>query len=333
MRELKNLFSWSVTRHRVFSDCRRQYYFRHYGFWGGWDPRADARVRELYILKQLSNRFTLAGQIVHALVADVLNKHRYGREVPPQEAKTSAVERLRAAFRQSRAGDYRRSPKHAVGLFEHEYAEPVSDAEWQRMRERVETCLENFYSSKIRETILETRIENWLPIDALDSFLFEDTTVYVAPDFALRNNQGNALLIDWKTGRPEHAGDRTQIVCYGLFARRKWGVDPERAVGELHYLLTGDVQIVTLDEAALAEGAEHIRGSILAMKALLDDPGTNLAREEVFPQTEDRETCARCNFRKICWPSWPPADFVPRRRAGEVQGRGADCPPATGVVG
>jgi hypothetical protein len=277
VREFKNTFSWSVTRHRVFSDCRRQYYFRHYGFWGGWDPHADARVRELYILKQLSNRFTLAGQIVHAVVADVLNKHRYGRELPAEEAKASAVERLRSAFRQSRAGDYRRSPKQAVGLFEHEYEEPVSDAEWLRMRERVEICLENFYSSTIRETIL-TRIESWLPIDA-SLFVF-DAPRSTARPFALRNSR--TPLIDWKTGRPEHAGDRIQIVCYGLFAREKWGVDPERAVGELHYLLTRDVQIVTLDEAALAEGTEHIRASILAMKSLLDKPEANRALEEDF---------------------------------------------------
>lgn len=307
MKEFKNRFSWSVTRHRVFSSCRRQYWFRHYGFWGGWDSRADPRVREIYVLKQLANRFTLAGQVVHAVVADVLNKHRYGREVELEEAREGALERLRAAFRQSRSGEYRRSPKEAIGLVEHEYAEPVPDSEWQRMRQRVETCLENFYASSVRETILGTRIENWLPIDTLDSFAFEGTTVYVAPDFALKNTQGNALLIDWKTGRPDGDGDRIQIVCYGLFARDKWGVDPERAVGELHYLLTRDVQIVTLDETALLAGTEHLRSSIREMQALLDDPRANLAREEAFPKTEDLATCARCNFRRLCWPEGVPA--------------------------
>jgi CRISPR/Cas system-associated exonuclease Cas4 (RecB family) len=305
VRELQNLFSWSVSRHRGFAECRRAYYYRHYGSWGGWNPKSPPDIRELYILKNLDNRYTLAGRVVHQTVAQVLNKHRYGIEVLPDEAKASALGELRRGFMESRQGEYRRRPKKAVGLFEHEYREEVADSQWESMRERVYTCLENFYRSEVRETILATGIENWLPIDSLDSFPFEGTTVYVAPDFALRNPQGNALVIDWKTGRPEGDADRMQLVCYGLFAREKWGVEPRRAVGELHYLLTGDVQVVTLDPATLEEGIEHIRGSIAAMKALLDDPEANTATLDRFPLTDDRGTCARCNFRKVCWPRWP----------------------------
>jgi CRISPR/Cas system-associated exonuclease Cas4 (RecB family) len=294
-----------VSRHRGFSECRRAYYFRHYGSWEGWRAEGDPLARELYILKQLGNRYTFAGQVVHEEVADVLNRHRYGRETTLEEAKAAALEKLRRGFSESRSGEYRRHPKHAVGLFEHEYGEELPDEEWQRMRDRVFACLTHFFESDVRRIILETRIENWLPIDALDHFEFEGTTVYVAPDFALKNEQGNALLIDWKTGRPGEENDRMQLVCYGLFAREKWGVDPRRAIGELHYLLTGDVQIVTLDEVALAEGMEHIRGSIHAMKALLTDPAKNRAEMGRFPPTENRATCARCGFRRVCWPSWP----------------------------
>jgi CRISPR/Cas system-associated exonuclease Cas4 (RecB family) len=305
MSDLKNEFSWSASRNRIFSECHRAYYYRHYGSWGGWDPEGDPAAREAYILKNLGNRYTFAGRVVHETVADVLNRHRYGREVGPEEAKRTALDALRKGFQESRSGAYRLRPKRALGLFEHEYAEDVSDEAWQRMRDRVFTCLENFYRSKIREVILETRIENWLPIDTLDSFDFEGTKVYVAPDFALRNDQGNALLIDWKTGRPGEDHDRMQLVCYGLFAREKWGVDPRRSIGELHYLLTGDVEIVTLDEAALAEGTEHMRESIRGMKVLLTDPEKNVADIERFAQTDDRAICARCNFRRLCWPEWP----------------------------
>ncbi len=305
MPELKNEFSWSVSRHRIFSECRRAYWYRHYGSWGGWDPRGDPAAREAYVLKNLGNRYTFAGSVVHEVVADVLNRHRYGREVPLEEAEQAALQRLRAGFLQSRAGEYREQPKRSVGLFEHEYALDLPDEEWQRMRNRVFTCLGHFFHSRVREVILQTRIENWLPIDALDSFTFEGTKVYVAPDFALRNPQGNALLIDWKTGRPGEAHDRMQLVCYGLFARDKWGVDPRRAIGELHYLLTEEVEIVTLDEAALEEGTRHMRASIEAMKALLTDPEGNLAERERFEQTSDTAVCERCNFRRLCWPDWP----------------------------
>jgi CRISPR/Cas system-associated exonuclease Cas4 (RecB family) len=303
--KFENLFSWSMSRHRVFSECPRQYYYRHYGSWGGWDEAADPRTRQIYVLKQLGNRFTLAGQVVHEVVAEVLNKHRYGVEASLEAAQASALERLREAFRQSRALAYRESPRDAQGLFEHEYAEPVPDSEWRRMKDRVMKCLEHFYASQIREIILGVGIENWLPIDAIDSFVFDGVTVYVAPDFAIRNMQGNALLIDWKTGRSESQDDRMQIVCYGLFARAKWGIDPARAVGELHYLLTRQHAIVTLDESSLAEGMDLMRASIRDMRALLADPEQNLAMENAFPRVDDALVCERCNFRKICWPEWP----------------------------
>lgn len=302
-RKLENEFSWSISRHRIFLECPRAYYFRHYGSWGGWEPDADPHVREAYLLKRLTNRFAFAGSVVHEVVAGVFNRHRYGREVTAAEAKDRALDLLRRGFRESRDGAYREGK--AVGLFEHEYEEDIGKREWERIRDRVFRCLDNFFSSDIRRIVLETRIENWLPVDAMDAFPFEGTRVYVAPDFALKNPQGNALVIDWKTGRPGSSGDRLQIVCYGLFAREKWGVEPQRAIGELHYLWIRDVVIVTLDEDALLEGMETIRGSIAAMKGLLVDPESNRAVMNDFPQTENRLTCRRCNYRRLCWPNWP----------------------------
>jgi CRISPR/Cas system-associated exonuclease Cas4 (RecB family) len=304
-KKLENVFSWSVSRHRTFTACHRQYYYQYYGSWGGWERDAEPKLREAYILKHLGNRFTFAGKVVHEVVADVLNRHRYGRETALEEARDAALASMRTGFRESRNGENREAPKHAVGLFEHEYQEAVSDSEWQRMRDRVYRCLDNFFASKVRETILQTRIENWLPVDSLDSFPFEGVPVYVAPDFALRNPQGNALVIDWKTGRPDVRDHRTQIVCYGLYAREKWGIEPDRAIGELHYLLSAEVDIITLDHAALERGTDHMRSSVRAMKALLTDPEANRADIERFEQTPDRELCGRCNFRRLCWPSWP----------------------------
>lgn len=258
------------------------------------------------MLKHLGNRFTFAGRVVHETIADVLNRHRYGREMTVEEAKRAALDSLRRGFRESRDGLYREDPKRNVGLFEHEYAADLPDSAWVRMRDRVHRCLDNFFASGIRRIILETRVENWLPIDALDAFEFEGTRVFVAPDFALKTPAGNAILIDWKTGRVGTEEDRMQIVCYGLFARDRWGMDPSRAIGELHYLLNGENRVVTLDAAALEEGVSHLRDSIRLMKEHLTDPEENRAELDRFPLVEDRSVCETCSFRRVCWPTWPP---------------------------
>jgi CRISPR/Cas system-associated exonuclease Cas4 (RecB family) len=121
----------------------------------------------------------------------------------------------------------------------------------------------------------------------------------------MRNTAGNALVIDWKTGRKGEDADRTQVVCYALFAREKWRVDPHRAIGELHYLLTGEVEVVTLDETALERGRATMRRSIGGMRDRLEDPEANEAVMDRFEQTDDRFVCSHCNFRRVCWPEWP----------------------------
>ena len=74
MSTFKNEFSWSISRDRVFQTCPRQYYFNYYGYWGGWDINAPARIRQIYILKQLKNRYMWAGAKVHDCIERTLEK-------------------------------------------------------------------------------------------------------------------------------------------------------------------------------------------------------------------------------------------------------------------
>ena len=64
-KELKNEFSWSKTRDQTFRECLRKYYFQYYGGWGGWLKDADARIRQIYMLKNLYTRQMWAGDHVH----------------------------------------------------------------------------------------------------------------------------------------------------------------------------------------------------------------------------------------------------------------------------
>ena len=64
MSTFKNEFSWSISRDRVFQTCPRQYYFNYYGYWGGWEINAPQRVKQIYVLKQLKNRYMWSGEKV-----------------------------------------------------------------------------------------------------------------------------------------------------------------------------------------------------------------------------------------------------------------------------
>ena len=72
MSTFKNEFSWSISRDRVFQICPRQYYFNYYGYWGGWENNAPQRIKQIYVLKQLKNRYMWAGAKVHDCIEHTL---------------------------------------------------------------------------------------------------------------------------------------------------------------------------------------------------------------------------------------------------------------------
>jgi hypothetical protein len=305
MADLQNEFSWSKSRHEKFSECRRAYFYTYYGSWGGWDAPAGSPVRELYVLKKLSSRWQWAGSVVHDAVKQVLTRAKATGDLRPlEEVLDQTRRRARAQFATSREKGYWREKSRIVGLVEHEYAEPVADAEWKRLYDQViEASLRGFYASEVLEELRRTPRERWLTVDELDKWSFEGTTIWAAVDFAYRDQDGRVNLLDWKTGKAREV-DHVQVGTYALYARQKWGAPPDGVVGGLVYLAPDGGPAVRVDvkadEATLESCRQTMRGSIGAMKQVLADPARNQAVIEAFPQIQDRDACRRCPFRRPC---------------------------------
>jgi hypothetical protein len=304
MAKLQNEFSWSKSRHEKFEECRRAYWFAYYGSWGGWEAPAGSPVRELYVLKKLSSRWQWAGSLVHDALKKALSRARGTGELPPLE---KVLEQTRAKARGewsgSREKSYWREASRIVGLVEHEYGEPVADVDWKRLYDQViEGALRAFWASPVLDEIRRTPRDRWLTVDELDAWEFEGTKIWVAVDFAYRDAEGRVHVLDWKTGR-ERGVDHVQVGTYALYAQRKWSVPLDAVVGGLVYLVgEGGAERVDVaaDAPALAACTDAMRRSIAGMKAALEDPARNLAREEAFPRIEDRDACRRCPFRRPC---------------------------------
>ena len=306
MAQLQNEFSWSKSRHEKFDECRRAYFFAYYGSWGGWEAPAGSSVRELYVLKKLSSRWQWAGSLVHDALKRALSRARGTGELPPLDRVLEQTRaKARAEWAGSREKSYWREASRIVGLVEHEYAEPVADADWKRLYEQViEGSLRAFWSSPVLEEIRRTPRERWLTVDELDSWDFEGTKIWVAVDFAYRDADGRVHVLDWKTGK-ERGVDHVQVGIYALYAARKWQVAVDSVVGGLVYLVAngapgGERISVAADAAALDACTAKMRASIAAMKGTLEDPAANRAREEAFPKLEARDACRRCPFRRPC---------------------------------
>lgn len=301
--DFKNTFSWSVSRDGVFKECARKYYFEYYGYWGGWQDDAPTRTREIYILKQLKNRWTWVGQVVHDCIARSL--HNLSRSVPVlklEEILRITRTIMRQDFRQSRSGRYRQNPKVYCGLFEHEYGADVSDSEWKAAAESVDRCLITFYDSDHYAKLRDLKPEDFLEVERFSSFADDGVEVRMKLDCCTRETD-RVVVWDWKTGRREaDAGLSLQMACYAHYARQAYRVPLERVSARRFDLHRNQLYVDTVTQAELDEILAYVRGSIKDMHGLLDDVAENTATEERFRKIERANICLKCNFLKVCKP-------------------------------
>ena len=302
--DLANEFSWSRTRDNIFQECRRRYYLHYYGAWGGWDPGVDPAIRALYVLKQLGTRHMWAGRVVHEAVERALQALRDGHALSEASLIDDTVRQMRQEWKGSRDGVYREAPKRP-GLFEHEYGVPVKPGEWQALREHVVRCLRNFHRLPLLADIKRTPVERWILLEDIGSFPWEGTRIVTAPDFGYWSRDDRLQLVDWKTGGGG-AGASLQLGGYALYSLEVLGVDLSRVDLLEVNLREGKVTAHPWDAQRLDRVRDFIRLSVRSMKAYLEDPEKNVAREADFEKTEHVRICRWCNFRAVCRPELPP---------------------------
>ncbi len=302
--EFKNTFSWSVSRDTVFRECPRKYFFNYYGHWGGWLKDAPGRTREIYVLKQLKNRATWVGQVVHECIARTLQNISRGVPILGTEEILSITRNImRQDFRHSRSGRYRENPKTYCGLFEHEYDVEVADEEWKNTADDAASCLETFYRSDQFAGLKATLPSSFLEVEQFSSIHLDGVELKIKLDCAVKENDGITIW-DWKTGKKESdSGLSLQMACYGLYAQKTYRVPVDKVVTRRFDLHRGIVHEHRLTNRSLDEILAYIRGSISDMTALLTDPAGNRAEEAAFAKVERKEICRQCSFFKVCMPN------------------------------
>lgn len=302
MGDLQNVFSWSKSRDEQFRECKRKYYYDKYASWGGWERGAAELVRSAYVLKNLKNRWSWKGETVHHVIESVLKSMRAGQPVTLEAALADLTETMRRDFRSSKARKNWEDPKRNLGLFEHEYAKPMTDEAWKKVHDGSAECLRNFYGSALFAELAAEDKAGWLVIEDLEEFEFDGAKVYVKLDFARR--KGNTVEIyDWKTGKNDAAAARVQMGAYAIYAMRRWDVALPDVRAYLFNLGSPRPvpELQPLDDALIESTRVTMRESIAAMRELLADPVKNVPKPIAeFPFTADARACDFCVFLRIC---------------------------------
>jgi hypothetical protein len=307
---LKNEFTWSASRARTYGYCGRQYWWNYYGSWGGWGRDAPREARDAYMLKNLANRWTWPGTMVHDTIEGILKGMQrdagqgalgFAAEIDTDSIVDAATQTMRDQWVESKEEHYRARPKKRFGLIEHEYDVKLPRSDWQLANQKVRDGLRAFLGSELFARIQASDPSTWLPIEMLDKFDFEGTGVWAVLDFGWRLPDGKVEIYDWKTGEVKPEANMLQLGCYALYVGQKYDAPPESVKTHLVYLgATMQEMGFQVTEKDLTATRGEMRASIASMRTRLMDKEENVAVREDFAMTDDLGKCALCAFRRLC---------------------------------
>ncbi len=329
----KNRFGWSVSRERLFEECRRKYFFHYYLSWGGWQRTAPIVSREAFKLKRLVPLALWRGQLVHYVVSKILQSMKAKGRIPDKgDVLDYTIKRFETQLDFSARKQYLTEPKKKgdrinidwLALFDHEYDRPLEKDRLEGTRQECIEGIEGFYASPILPVLTETDTAVWT-IEDLDHaefsqvVEFEGVTVFVKTDFMFRRDEGKFDIVDWKTNRPGRNNfdttsekNRTQLGVYGYYAVTVLGESLENLrLLEVNLLDGGRVKEFTITEDDLDHFRSRIGAGIEKLSQVLESGNTE--RNEplppaYFPPSESGR-CRSCNFYRICKMEISPVSF------------------------
>ncbi|HEX9794470.1 MAG TPA: PD-(D/E)XK nuclease family protein [Planctomycetota bacterium] len=296
--DFKCELSWSASRAREFARCKRENWYARYGSWGWWTERPAGEKVQFAILKNLSSLPAFAGTCMHEAIERWFELKRGGTAMTADELYEDARERFRAGWRQSAGQEWMRRPSKVVHLEEHQYGVDMPAERLGAVNELLQRCARYFCESRELAPVRDSLPEDWLSVEALDSYMFLGAKVYAVPDFAARVGE-EIHIWDWKTGKPREA-DEFQLNTYALYACERWSADPEAIVLHAAYLGAGEVRSKPVDIDKLSTVQDRMSESVREMLDLHYDPDQDEVVMANWPTSGAPQACPGCRFRAVC---------------------------------
>lgn len=296
-----NVLTFSMSSRATLEECPRKFYLSKYVAHNGWHDSATAESRDAYKRKGAHNRYSFPGDVVHRLITQAINAG-----VQPEEARGWMMERARELVAQgiheSRTSAW--ETRKAVRIMEHERGEDYSAADaLETVNRHIRALTGASWAGGVN--LFARLLERRDRIDQLDQLVQWDglgMPMWLAVDVLARGKtQGEAVIIDWKTGKPkpEHA---RQVMAYGAYAQ-SLGFTSARLI--LVYTGQHPVGVVTLRpslEECRAAADEEVRAYRKAVAARLEggDIAANVPQPAESWEPKPSGLCSLCAFREMC---------------------------------
>ncbi len=291
--------SHSYSKRELLDSCLRQFFYEYYAAAKKlpFDPERKAVIREL---KEFTGVYLLAGEKLHWFIEQYLKKG--------MTSQLWAEHTCLAAF--DLAVNYSRDPEGNAGLrdakypppmlLEFYYGDPRAEELAGKAREALRGGIQRFLANgpikglwteiKAGEHFVEQRVGG---LPKFDGFGIEGQIDLVGRD------SSRVRVVDWKLGRNGESHDSLQMLIYGLWAEKKFQVDPTSVTARRVFLGDGTLEAEhALDRAQMAVGRARLLQDIELMKEL--DPYGRAGIEEAFSPCHRQNECRQCKYQGIC---------------------------------
>ncbi len=269
-------FAWSNSRHRQWTECRKQYYFNNIKKYDGLpnDPGREL----LWRLSELQKMDFLKGKLIHEAIKHQISNHNAGRGINAETAKNLFLSQFDITM-----GNMNLVITEAANGF------PPDEKKINNTKIDSTKQIENFCN------IIWNNYEgiNYLGHEKNDEFFLNGIQVRVKYGLLTEKN-GMHVITDWKTGSSgfDDVDENIQMGTYILWLHKTKGVGTEMIKGEVVYLRSCDVEIVERNDSDMEKLMGFIEKDASEMLAVKS--------EEDFPASPEPRKCIGCNFLSVC---------------------------------
>ena len=277
---------WSNTRSETFRSCKRRYFYQYYARFA-----VDVPQAHLQRLRALSTAAMTIGLAVHDILATLLR--RLLRSSAP-------IDRQRLAAFSEQTITSLLSNSELMETYYQQQPAPEPTA----LLAIVCQCLDRFLASeRYQRLVAALRTDPAFLIEppGYGESRLREMKIYAKVD-CLFITDNTTVIIDWKTGRQDHAKHLRQLLGYAAWAEHNLQVSPERIVCVASYFQPAYAEIEKRPTAEeISALAREVEAELAQMQRFCADPDRNIPLTiDAFAQTENLQVCRHCAFRELC---------------------------------
>jgi len=267
----KKWFGWSWSRHDLWEQCPRSYYYLYIG---KWEPGIDGKRCKM--LSKLISLPMSVGKFIHDAIKQELYHHSLGRIMSLDGAKR---------FFERKMEDLKHDPK---SLVEYHNNIEISEQEIEEEKNNGIKQIENFF----KELWPHYKDLEYIQHEEFEDFPIEKYKVWVVIDFISKHGD-TYIVTDWKTGKPEDIENLPQMKAYTLWVNAKYNVPYENIKTEVVFLQEPENP---QNKTFKPEDIDQFKNEIISDCKTWD----NVTSIEDFELKPEKIKCQYCAFLTIC---------------------------------